>query len=78
MPAKKMFCSKPRNTQNFLIFPFDSFVAGVLIVWRLWGHVVHWSALRVGGLVSVVWVLGGLQGFVGGGAGEGGLRGRDI
>lgn len=66
MLAKKMFCSKPRNTQNFVIFPFDSFVAGVLVVLGLLGHVGRWSALRIGGLVSVGEVLCGLRGFIGG------------
>ena len=66
MLAKKMFCSKPRNTQNFVIFPFDSFVVGVLVVLGLLGHVGRWSALRVGGLVSVGGVLCGLRGFIGG------------
>ena len=66
MLAKIMFCSKPRNTQNFVIFPFDSFVAGVLVVLGLLGHVGRWSALPIGGLVSVGEVLWGLRGFIGG------------
>ena len=32
----------------------------------LLGHVGRWSALRIGGLVSVGGVLCGLRGFIGG------------
>ena len=69
-----MFCSKPRNTQNFVIFPFDSFVAGVLVVLGLLGHVGRWSALRIGGLVSWVGFCVACEDLLGGGV----LRGREI